>query len=113
MIYFDCFLTYIQTIPVNSDKKELRFGQNFNKLYSPIIQLDLTYVCSHRLFLLHPKVFTKWHDFRLKKKRKKIQLLKGAHPPQTPPVRASKAFLNVKARSTPLYANDKEDCIRT
>ena len=95
MIYFECFLTYFQKFPVNSDKKELRFGQNFNKLYCPKIQLDLTYIFSHRLFLyLHPKLFTKWHDYRLKqnitKKKKKIRLLKGeAHPPQTPPLYAN------------------------
>ena len=75
MIYFKCFLTYFQTFPVNSDKKELRFGQNFKKLYSPKIQLDLTYIFSHRLFLyLHPKVFTKWHDFRLKTKQNKNKI---------------------------------------
>ena len=69
MIYFRCFLTYFQTFPVNSDKKELKFWRNFKKLYSPKIQLDLTCIFSHRLFLyLHPKVFTKWHDFRLKTK---------------------------------------------
>ena len=76
MIYLKCFQIYFQTFPVNSDKKELRFGQNFKKLYSPKIQLDLTYIFSHRLFLyLHPKVFTKWHDFRLKTKKnnKKIK----------------------------------------
>ena len=52
MICFECFLTYFQKIPVNSDKKELRFGQNFNKLYSPKIQLDLTYIFSRRLFFI-------------------------------------------------------------
>ena len=85
MIYFECFLTYFQKFLVNSDKKELRFGQNFNKLYSPKIQLHLTYIFSHRLFLyLHPKVFTKWHDFRLKqnitkqnKKRKETKKKSG------------------------------------
>ena len=104
MIYYECFLTYFHKFPVTSDKKELSFGQNFNKLYS------------HSLFLyLHPKVFTKWHDFRLKQnqKKKKIRLLKGeAHPPQTPPVRSSKSFLNVKARFMPPYTN-KEAYIRT
>ena len=75
MIYFKCFLTYFQTFPINSDKKELRFGQNFKKLYSPKIQLDLTYIFSHRLFLyLHPKVFTKWHDFSLKTKQNKNKI---------------------------------------
>ena len=35
-----------------------------------------------------------------KTKQNKIRLLKGeAHPPQTPPVRSSKSFLNVKADS--------------
>ena len=65
------FWLSFKKFPVNSGKKELRFGQNFKKLYSPKIQLDLTYIFSHRLFLyLHPKVFTKWHDFRLKTKQK-------------------------------------------
>ena len=97
-------------------KKELRFGQNFKELYSPKIQLDLSYIFSHRLFLcLHPKVFTKWHDFRLKQNKTKQKQNKtkksgfsgggGAHSPETPPVCVSKSFLNVKARSMPLYAN--------
>ena len=52
------FWLSFKKFPVNSGKKEF-------KLYSPKIQLDLTYIFSHRLFLhLHPKVFTKWHDFR-------------------------------------------------
>ena len=94
MIYFECFLTYFQKFQVNSDKKELRFGQNFNKLYSPKIRLDLTYICSHRLFLyLHPKVFTKWHDFRLKQNKTKQNITKkkkmasqggGTSPSDTP-----------------------------
>ena len=73
MIYFGCFLTYFQKFPVISDKKELRFGQSFNKLYSPKIQLDLniSFFSSPVLFLyLHPKVFTKWRDFCLKNKTK-------------------------------------------
>ena len=84
MIYFKCFLTYFHKFPVNLDKKELRFGQNFKKLYSPKIQLDLTYIFSHRLFFyLHPKVFTKWHDFRLKTKQNKKNPASqgGAHSP--------------------------------
>ena len=94
MIYFKYFLTYFQTFPVNSDKKELRFGQNFKKLYSPKIQLVLTYIFSHRLFLyLHPKVFTKWHDFSLKTKQNKqtkIRLFKGGgHIPLRHPLCAS------------------------
>ena len=91
MIYFECFLTYFLKFPVISDKKELRFGQNFNKLYSPKIQLDLTYIFSHRLFLyLHPKVFTKWHDFHLKQSKTKqtnknlASQGRGAHPLRHP-----------------------------
>ena len=92
MIYFECFLTYFRKFPVNSDKKELRFGQNFNKLYCPKIQLDLTYIFSHRLFLYsHPKLFTKWHDYRLKQnitKKKKNLASQGAgtSPSDTPSV---------------------------
>ena len=76
MIYYECFLTYFHKFPVNSGKKELSFGQNFNKLYS------------HSLFLyLHPKVFTKWHDFCLKQNQKKKNPASqggGTSPSDTP-----------------------------
>ena len=122
MIYFGCFLTYFQKFPLISDKKELRFRQSFNKLYSPKIELDLnmSFLIACTVLMFAPESIHQMARFPFKKQNKtkqtnkqKVRLFKGGGTsPQTPPVRASKSFLNVKARSTPLYAN-KEAYIRT
>ena len=85
MIYFKCFLIYFQTFPVNLDKKELRFGQNFKKLYSPKIQLDLTYIFfSSPVLIFAPESIHQmaWFPFKNKTKQKqnKKQKTKQKNP---------------------------------
>ena len=94
MIYFGCFLTYFQKFPVISDKKEWRFGQSFNKLYSPKIQLDLNIsfliACTVLIFALesiHQMArfpFKKQNKTKQTNKQKSGFSREGAHPLRHP-----------------------------
>ena len=87
-------MTYFQKFPVNSNKKELRFDKSFNKLHSPKIQLDLTYIffliacsCVFASESIHQNArfpFKTKTNLKTKQNKTKKGFSRGAHPLRHP-----------------------------